>query len=210
MKDLIAFLAVQDYIAFGHGALLPSVLDQLSKIRAEQLPVLVCASSELAQYARSLGFYLQSWRGALECDWMVDQVDWVTEQGFFSFGSDGVIKERKLVRTLAKNLIALVDHQHFIHGLTNQEFYAEVLPQASSIVARSSLKIGAQLRYLDKETQDGHWLMSFNLTAPWKIEEKIKQLNEIPCLFAHGLSEKVADRVYGYDCNDRLSLSLLM
>jgi ribose 5-phosphate isomerase len=198
MEQLLASILSHDYIGVGNGPIIQIILDRLAQKQPECKPVLVCVSKELAAYALSLGFHVQSWRGAREFELFIDQVDYVSEQGFYSFGSDGLMKERKIVASLARQLCVITAQKSYVHALTEQDFYAEVLPQASSIAAQACLKIGVSLNYIDKQTQDNQWLMEMRIKSPWDYAKKIEQLNAIPGMLAHGLSARSATAVY-YD-----------
>jgi ribose 5-phosphate isomerase len=197
MDKLLKLVCNHDTIGIGEGPFIKNFLDALALTRAAQLPVLVCASSHYAQYARELGFYVQSWRGAQHFEIMIDHVDYVSHQGFYSFGSDNLIKERNIVSFLAKRMAVIADRKHYVEGLAHH-FYAEVMPQASSIAARACLKIDARLDFIDKYTVDNNWIMQLHIDHLQDYTHIIDQLNAIPGLLDYGLSTKVADHVYLY------------
>ena len=187
MIKIIDLLMEHEYIGFGHGEELKNIITELAHHRKNSLPVLVIASKDLSEFAKNLGFYVQSWRSAQDLPIMIDQIDWATEQKTISFGSDGCILERNILRLIALKVLNIVEKDKVITGYSNEPCYIEILPEASSIIARELLKKQYHAFFIDKYSLKGNWIMQFGSSSIDFFWKNLKEILTIPGVLGHGL-----------------------
>ena len=196
--DLLALiqpLQAVDVIGIGEGLELKALLSELAKLRLSRMPILICLTDEMTKYARSLGFYVQSWRESTFIQLFVDVVDAISTQKHVFIGSDGLIEERKILYSISEEFYFIPKSQRLDKGLTEQKLYCEVIPKASSIVARHCLALKAQLSYIDAQTPKGFWLMELTLSSNCDRILICQQVEKIPGMLSVGsvvLTKKVS------------------
>ena len=184
---ILDLLSNHDYIGFGSGESLKKIIEELAIHSKNSLPVLLIASKDLSMFAKSLGFYVQSWRSAQDIPLMIDQIDWATHQRTISFGKDNCILEKNILRLIALKVFNIVEKENFIKGYTKEKCYIEVIPEASSIVARELLKKGYRASFIDSYSIRGNWVMEFQSDEIDIFWENLIEISKIPGVLGHGV-----------------------
>jgi len=127
----------------------------------------------------------------------IDSADEVNEYNQLLKGGGGALTREKIVASMAKKFICIIDSSKLVKKLGKFPLAIEVIPMARSFVARELVKLGGNPVYRqDFITDNGNIILDIHnleINEPTILEKKI---NNIPGVVSNGIfSLRVADLI---------------
>jgi ribose 5-phosphate isomerase A len=199
MKAALAALAyIHDdmIVGVGTGSTVNCFIEALATLKHK---IDACVASSKATEARlkAAGIPVLELNAAREVSVYVDGADEVTAYGEMIKGGGGALTREKIIATVAKQFVCIVDESKVVKHLGAFPLAIEVIPMARSFVARQIVMLGGDPQYREGfVTDNGNIILDvFNLTinTPIALEERI---NLITGVVENGLfANRVADVV---------------
>ena len=127
----------------------------------------------------------------------IDGADEVNERGEMIKGGGGALTREKIVATVARTFICIVDESKYVPQLGAFPLAIEVIPMARSFVGRELVKLGGDPEYREGFiTDNGNIILdvyNFTCNDPSALENSI---NLIPGVVENGLfAHRMADKI---------------
>lgn len=177
----------EEMLGVGGGTTVEYFIEALAQEQQSYKSPLVIASTKASKLAKSLGFQVISWRSALPFDIYIDGTDFISLEGYMIKGKGGAALGEKIVSSLTRKFICLYDHSKEVQNLSQRPIYIEVLPKASSIVAKELLKRNISVSFIDKYSENDYWIMEARVQKWDSLDATSSILNSTPGIISHGL-----------------------
>lgn len=183
-------------IGVGTGSTIAPFIQGLHAIR-QNIEGAVPSSLQTAKLLQEQGIPLIDPNSVSELELYVDGADEFNEHHQLIKGGGGALTREKILATMAKKFICIVDDTKRVNLLGKFPVAVEVLPFARSFVAREILKLGGSPTYRENfKTDNGNIILDiFNLPL---LEPSVMEsaLNNIPGVVANGIfSHRRADKI---------------
>lgn len=196
LKEAVAKAALshivddQMILGVGTGSTVNYFIDQLATIK-HRIDACVASSKETESRLRALGIPVIDLNVASDVPLYIDGADEVTQQRQMIKGGGGALTREKLIASVARQFICIVDGSKLVGHLGAFPVAVEVLPMARSFVARELVKLGGDPEYREGFiTDNGNVILdvyNLEINQPIELEEKIKL---IPGVVDNGLFAK--------------------
>ena len=166
-------------IGVGTGSTVNFFIAALKKIK-NHIEAAVATSEASAKQLKSLGIPLVELNSLNELPLYIDGADEITEAKKMIKGGGGALTREKIVATMAKKFICIVDETKKVDVLGAFPVPVEVIPMARSFVARQIVKMGGDPVYREGfVTDNGNVILdiyNLKLLDPLSFEEKLKNM----------------------------------
>jgi ribose 5-phosphate isomerase A len=195
-KAAIAYVEDNSVVGVGTGSTANFFIKELAKIK-HRIDACVASSKATEALLRAEGIPLIDLNSVSDLALYVDGADEVTADGLMIKGRGGALTREKIVASVAKQFICIVDESKVVGHLGNFPLAVEVIPIARSYVARELLALGGDPDYREGfVTDNGNLILDvYNMTlnTPMQMENAI---NQIPGVVENGVfANRVADIV---------------
>lgn len=195
-KAALALVKEDMIVGVGTGSTVNYFIQELATIK-HQIDACVASSKATEILLRAAGIPVIDLNVASEVSIYIDGADEVTVRGEMIKGGGGAHTREKIIATVAKKFICIVDESKVVGHLGAFPVAVEVLPLARSFVARQLVKLGGDPEYRDGFiTDNGNIILdvyNFTITTPIELENAI---NLIPGVVENGLfANRLADKV---------------
>ena len=195
-KAALAFLEDHTILGIGSGSTVNCFIKELATIK-HRIDVCVASSKATEQLLREYGIPVIDLNVAGDVPIYIDGADEVNEHCEMIKGGGGALTREKIIATVAKQFICIVDHTKVVRHLGGFPIAIEVIPMARSFVARELVKLGGDPQYREGfVTDNGNVildLLNLTLDLPRALEDTI---NCIPGVVENGLfAKRLADQV---------------
>lgn len=169
-------------LGIGSGSTVSAFIDELGKA---QIPLkgIVAASKVSEEKLRAFGYEIVDLNSVDEMAYYIDGADEVNELGVMIKGGGAALTREKIIATVAKSFICIVDESKIKSRLGDFPLPVEVIPMARSYVARKILSIGGQPNYrTGVMTDNGNVILdikNLDLTDALKIENDINLITGV-------------------------------
>ncbi|MDP8170316.1 ribose-5-phosphate isomerase RpiA [Pasteurella skyensis] len=141
----------------------------------------VAASKESGKRLQALGIEVFDANQVSALDIYIDGADEITPQGYMIKGGGAALTREKIVSSLAKRFICIVDKSKQVDVLGSTfALPVEVIPMARSYVARQLVALGGSPEYREGViTDNGNVILdvyNFNIIEPLKMEHTINNI----------------------------------
>ncbi|MDP8079388.1 ribose-5-phosphate isomerase RpiA [Phocoenobacter skyensis] len=141
----------------------------------------VAASKESEKRLQALGIEVFDANQVSALDIYIDGADEITPQGYMIKGGGAALTREKIVSSLAKRFICIVDKSKQVDVLGSTfALPVEVIPMARSYVARQLVALGGSPEYREGViTDNGNVILdvyNFNIIEPLKMEHTINNI----------------------------------
>ncbi|MBN9231453.1 MAG: ribose 5-phosphate isomerase A [Legionella sp. 40-6] len=177
--------AVLDYIepdmvfGVGTGTTVNYLIKELGKIK-HKIDACVASSKATEALLKAEGIPVIDLNATYELSLYIDGADEVTSAGTMIKGGGGAQTREKIVATVAKQFICIVDESKVVTNLGAFPIAVEVLPMARSLVARQIVQLGGDPEYREAfVTDNGNQILDvygMELHDPAALEMQIKTL----------------------------------
>jgi ribose 5-phosphate isomerase A len=186
----IQFIEDDMIVGVGTGSTVNYFIDALASIK-NRIDACVASSKQTETRLKDLGIPVIDLNVASDLPIYVDGADEVTKDGMMIKGGGGALTREKILASVAKKFICIVDESKLCGHLGAFPLAVEVIPMARSFVAREIVKLGGDPEYREGFlTDNGNIILDvFNLqmNTPMAVEEQIKL---IPGVVENGLFAK--------------------
>ncbi|KXI28049.1 ribose-5-phosphate isomerase RpiA [Paraglaciecola hydrolytica] len=183
----IAFIENDTIIGVGTGSTINYFIDALVSVK-DKIKGAVSSSEASTKRLQALGIEVFDLNSVASFDIYVDGADEVTQHKHMIKGGGAALTREKIVSSVAKKFICIVDDSKEVGVLGNFPLPVEVIPMARSYVAREIVKLGGDPVYRQGVvTDNGNVILDvYNLEILKPIELE-KQLNNIVGVVTNGL-----------------------
>ncbi len=195
-KAALAYIDDNMIVGVGTGSTVNYFIDALATIK-HRIDACVASSKVTESRLRALGLPVIDLNVADEVAIYIDGADEVNSRCEMIKGGGGALTREKIIATVARKFICIVDEKKLVHNLGAFPIAIEVLPMARSLAARELVHLGGNPQYREGFiTDNGNIILDvfgFNLDAPKSLEDAI---NIIPGVVENGLfAKRMADVV---------------
>ena len=195
-KAALAYVDDNMIIGVGTGSTVNYFIDELATIK-HRIDACVASSKATESRLRAAGIPVIDLNSASDLPLYVDGADEVNERYEMIKGGGGALTGEKIVATVARQFICIVDESKLVKHLGSFPLAVEVLPMARSYVAREIVKLGGDPEYREGFISDhGNIILdvyNLEITDAKRLEDTI---NCIPGVVENGLfAKRLADKV---------------
>lgn len=193
-KYIDKFLEPDSVIGVGTGSTTNHFIDALGSIK-HRFAGAVSSSLASAERLQALGIPVVELNSVSDLAVYVDGADETNERLQLIKGGGGALTREKIVASVAKKFVCIVDESKIVDRLGTFPLPVEVIPMARSVVARQLVKLGGRPVYRENFTTDnGNVILDvhdLDLEDPVSVEYAI---NNITGVVTNGLfAAKPAD-----------------
>ncbi|WP_367607016.1 ribose-5-phosphate isomerase RpiA [Legionella sp. W05-934-2] len=183
-------------VGVGTGSTVNYFIDALASIK-HRIDSCVASSVATEERLRQHGINVIDLNVATSVPIYIDGADEVNSFRELVKGGGGALTREKIIATVAKEFVVVVDDSKVVKRLGEFPVAVEVIPMARSYVARQIVKLGGNPEYREGfVTDNGNIILDvFNLTItnPMEMERNIKAITGV---VDNGLfAQRVADKV---------------
>ncbi|QLB39471.1 MULTISPECIES: ribose-5-phosphate isomerase RpiA [Mannheimia] len=176
----LKFVKPNTIVGVGSGSTVNYFIEALASMK-DEIKGAVAASKASEERLRDIGIEVFSANEVSELDVYIDGADEITPQGAMIKGGGAALTREKIVSSLAKKFICIVDSSKQVDVLgTTFPLPVEVIPMARSYVARQLVKLGGSPEYREGVvTDNGNVILdvhNFNIIEPLKMEHTINNI----------------------------------
>ena len=192
----LTFIEEDMVVGVGTGSTVNFFIEELAKIK-HRLDGCVASSKMTEKRLRELGIPVLDANSVSDLPLYVDGADEVNSRGEMIKGGGGALTREKIIASIARRFICIVDESKWVKRLGAFPIAVEVLPLARSYVARELVKLGGDPEYRDGfVTDNGNIILDvhhFEIMTPITLEESIQLIpGVVECgLFAKCLADEV-------------------
>ncbi|MDP8032812.1 ribose-5-phosphate isomerase RpiA [Pasteurella atlantica] len=179
-KTALKYVKPETIIGVGSGSTVNCFIEALGSMK-DQIKGAVAASKESEKRLRELGIEVFEANQVSSLDVYIDGADEITPQGYMIKGGGAALTREKIVSSLAKKFICIVDKSKQVDVLGSTfALPVEVIPMARSYVARQLVALGGSPEYREGVvTDNGNVILdvyNFNIIEPLKMEHTINNI----------------------------------
>lgn len=183
-------------LGIGTGSTVNCLIEALKKIK-HRIEACVASSKATERLLKEAGIPLMDLNAVNDLPLYIDGADEVNQHGEMIKGGGGAQTGEKIIASVARQFICIVDESKVVKRLGEFPLAVEVIPMARSFVARELVKLGGDPQYREGFVSDyGNIILdvyNLSITTPTALEE---QINGIPGVVENGLfAKRVADKV---------------
>lgn len=192
----LVYLEDDMIVGVGTGSTVNFFIDQLAS-RKHKIDACVASSKATEARLRAAGIPVIDLNVAGELPIYIDGADEVNQRHEMIKGGGGALTREKIIATVAKQFICIVDESKVVNRLGAFPLAVEVLPLARGLVARELVKLGGDPSYREGfVTDNGNIILdvyNLEITTAKTLEDAIKL---IPGVVENGLfGRRLADKV---------------
>ena len=179
-KAALKFVTPDTIVGVGSGSTVNCFIDELASMK-DEIKGAVAASKASEERLRALGIEVLSANDVVELDVYIDGADEITPQGAMIKGGGAALTREKIVSSLAKKFICIVDSSKQVDVLGSTfPLPVEVIPMARSYVARQLVALGGSPEWREGVvTDNGNVILDvhhFKILEPLKMEHTINNI----------------------------------
>ncbi|MDG6881452.1 Ribose-5-phosphate isomerase A [Phocoenobacter uteri] len=176
----LKYVKADTIVGVGSGSTVNCFIDALGSMKG-QIKGAVAASKESERRLRELGIDVFDANEVSGLDVYIDGADEITPQGYMIKGGGAALTREKIVSSLAKKFICIVDKSKQVDVLGSTfALPVEVIPMARSYVARQLVALGGSPEYREGVvTDNGNIILdvyNFKIIEPLKMEHTINNI----------------------------------
>ena len=175
----VKFVEADSIVGVGSGSTVAYFIQALAKIK-QNIEGAVASSVDTANKLKAAGIPIIDLNSASQLPLYVDGADEFNAQRQLIKGGGGALTREKIIATVAKKFVCIVDESKKVDMLGEFPVAVEVIPMARSYVARQIVQLGGDPVYREGfVTDNGNQILdvyNFKILEPRVLEEKIKGL----------------------------------
>jgi ribose 5-phosphate isomerase A len=195
-KAVLAYVEDNMIIGVGTGSTVNHFIEELATIK-HRIDACIASSQATESRLRAAGIPIIDLNATNNLPIYIDGADEINENHEMIKGGGGALSREKIIATVARQFICIVDESKWVQNLGAFPLAIEVLPIARSFVAREIVKLGGDPEYREGFlTDNGNIIIdvsNLKITNAIHLEEKLKL---IPGVVESGLfAKRLADKV---------------
>ncbi len=176
----LQMISTGDVVGVGSGSTVNYFIEALAKIK-NKIEGAVPASKASEQLLRAARIQILDLNSLQELPIYIDGADEFNAHKYLIKGGGGALAREKIIATVAKQFVCIVDASKRVDVLGKFPVAVEVLPMARSYVARELVKLGADPVYRQGFTTDnGNIILdvhNLDLIDPPKMEQILNNIS---------------------------------
>ncbi|MFK5970926.1 MAG: ribose-5-phosphate isomerase RpiA [Candidatus Marithrix sp.] len=181
-KAALEYVVENTVIGIGTGSTANHFVDALATIK-HKIEGTVASSDATAERLRSHGIPVLDLNGVNEISVYIDGADESNRHLHLIKGGGGALTREKIVAAVSKRFICIADDSKLVDMLGKFPLPVEVIPMASSYVARELVKLGGQpVLRKDFVTDNGNLILDIHnlqINEPVALETQINQITGV-------------------------------
>ena len=186
-KAALAYIEGHTIIGVGSGTTVYYFIKELAKVK-HHIDACVVSSKKSESLLKEIGIPVLDLNMVDEVPVYIDGADEVNAQHEMIKGGGGALTREKILATVAKQFVCIVDETKVVLRLGKFPIAVEVIPMARSYVARELVKMGGDPQYReDFVTDNGNIILdvfNINMNSSNKLEDAI---NTLPGVVENGV-----------------------
>jgi ribose 5-phosphate isomerase A len=178
-REAIKFIKPNMVIGIGSGSTSHFFIKELSKHK-NLIDITVSSSEVSTQLLKKNGIIVKDLNYTSIVDIYIDGADEANNNKQLIKGGGGAQTREKILATVAKEFICIIDESKLVNSLGDYPLPLEVIPMARGHVAREMVKLGGQPILRDGFTTDnGNIILDIHnlkMSNPLQLEENINQI----------------------------------
>jgi len=175
----IKYIKNMEIIGIGTGSTVNHFIDQLSTVRHE-FDGAVSSSIESTKRLKALGIPVYELNDIGSLDIYIDGADEINQLHELIKGGGGALTREKIIAANSKTFICIADQSKYVRRLGKFPLPIEVIPMASSYVARELVKLGGHPEWREGFiTDNGNIILDVHrleINEPIKLENTVNNL----------------------------------
>jgi ribose 5-phosphate isomerase A len=176
------FIEDDSVVGVGSGTTVQYFIAALAKIK-HKIEGAVASSHATAQQLQAVGIPVLDLNSVVELPIYIDGADEINQAKQMIKGGGGALTREKIIATVAKRFICIIDSSKQVDMLGSYPVAVEVIPMARSYVARELVKLGGDPVYREGYvTDNGNVILdvyNLKLLEPLVMEEKLKLITGV-------------------------------
>lgn len=194
--EAMKYVEEDTVVGVGTGSTVNFFIDELAKIK-HKIEGAVASSIATEERLKSLGIPVCNLNDVNNLLVYVDGADEFNDYLYLTKGGGGALTREKIVASVAKKFVCIVDESKHVDILGKFPLPVEVVPMARSYVARQLVTMGGDPEYREGLiTDNGNVILdvrNLNILDPIEME---KEINHIPGVVSNGIfAKRAADLV---------------
>lgn len=177
--EALKYIQQDMVVGVGTGSTVDFFIDALKSIR-QNIEGVVASSVKTANKIKAIAIPLLDLNSVSDLPIYVDGADEINQAKQMIKGGGGALAGEKIIATVAKKFICIVDDTKVVDMLGNFPVAVEVIPMARSYAAREIVQLGGDPVYRENYvTDNGNVILDvYNLKIyePKILEEKLKNI----------------------------------
>lgn len=177
-------LTADTLLGIGTGSTVDRFIDELAA-SGVQFKGAVSSSERSTERLQQRGITVFDLNEVEQLGWYIDGADEINAKGEMIKGGGGALTREKIVASVAKQFLCIVDESKQVEVLGNFPLPVEVLPMAEQSVARTLQALGAQVKKrTDFITDNGGIILDahgLHIDAPCALEQAINNIPGVVC-----------------------------
>ncbi|MGX2948649.1 ribose-5-phosphate isomerase RpiA [Frederiksenia canicola] len=179
-RAALKYVKPDTIVGVGSGSTVNCFIEALGEMR-DKIKGAVAASKHSEELLRKQGIEVFNANEVSSLDVYIDGADEITPQGYMIKGGGAALTREKIVSSLAKKFICIVDSTKQVDVLGSTfALPVEVIPMARSYVARQLVALGGSPEYRENVvTDNGNVILdvyNFKILEPLKMEQTINNI----------------------------------
>ncbi|QGM81362.1 ribose-5-phosphate isomerase RpiA [Otariodibacter oris] len=179
-RAALKYVKPDTIVGVGSGSTVNCFIEALGEM-AHQIKGAVAASKNSEELLKKQGIEVFNANEVSGLDVYIDGADEITPQGYMIKGGGAALTREKIVSSLAKKFICIVDASKQVDVLGSTfALPVEVIPMARSYVARQLVALGGSPEYRENVvTDNGNVILdvyNFKILEPLKMEQTINNI----------------------------------
>jgi len=175
----LEFIKPGSSLGIGTGSTVNRLIDQLPDIRS-RIDSVVASSRATEARLRARGFEVSELADVGDVDIYIDGADEANKHFHLIKGGGGALTREKIVAAASRKFVCIIDDSKWVAVLGKFPVPVEVIPMATSYVARQFVKArGRPVLRKDYVTDNGNHILDIhdlNITNPVEMEQRFNQI----------------------------------
>lgn len=187
IKFMLARFSAQSVLGIGTGSTVDVFIDKLAQHKNEFKGVVSSSERSTARLQKH-GIEVLDLNQIQQIDWYIDGADEIDGQRHMIKGGGGALTREKIVASVARHFLCIVDDSKVVSTLGKFPLPVEVIPMARNSVSRRLGQLGGIVELRENFiTDNGNEILDVHALKIKNPEQLESQINDIPGVVCCGL-----------------------
>lgn len=188
---IVPRISENSILGIGTGSTMDLFIDALAEHK-DLFKAVTSSSERSTQRLQAHGIEVLDLNDVKQMEWYVDGADEINKQRHMLKGGGGALTREKIVASVARHFLCLVDESKAVEQLGKFPLPVEVIPMAREAVSRRLAQLGGIVEWREGfVTDNGNHILDverLKITDPAKFESEINDIPGVVCCGLFALS----------------------
>lgn len=184
-------VSAESILGIGTGSTMDLFIDALAEHKA-LFKAVVSSSERSTERLQAHGIEVLDLNDVKKMEWYIDGADEIDQQRHMLKGGGGALTREKIVASVARHFLCLVDESKAVEQLGAFPLPVEVIPMAREAVSRRLAQLGGIVEWREGfVTDNGNHILDverLKITDPSKFESEVNDIPGVVCCGLFALS----------------------